>query len=86
MPPVALKYQRCKMTEAGPMMKTPAMMTDRISVRESTAIATMTPPMAIEPTSPMKTFAFGAFHQRKPTSAPTNDAAMIVRSIGSRVS
>jgi hypothetical protein len=44
----------------------------------------MTPPIAIEPTSPMKIFALGAFHQRKPTSAPTNDAAMIVRSIGSR--
>ena len=46
----------------------------------------MTPPIAIDPTSPMKIFAFGAFHQRNPTRAPTNDAAMIVRSIGSAVS
>ena len=73
------------MTDPGPMMKTPAMMTARISVRDSTAIATITPPIDIEPTSPMNTFAFGAFHHRKPTSAPTNDAAMIVRPMGSRV-
>jgi hypothetical protein len=43
----------------------------------------MTPPIDIDPTSPMKIFALGAFHQRKPTSAPTNDADTIARSRGS---
>ena len=47
--------------------------------------AATTPPMAIEPTSPMNTFALGAFHQRNPTSAPMNDAEMMARSNGSRV-
>ena len=67
------------------MTKTPATSTASSSVRVRIAIAAMTPPIAIEPTSPMKTFAFGAFHQRNPTSAPTNDAETIARSNGSRV-
>jgi hypothetical protein len=74
------------MTEPGPITKTPAIRTESSSVRERIAIAAMTPPIAIDPTSPMKTLAFGAFHHRKPTRAPTNDAATIVRSSGSRVS
>ena len=33
----------------------------------------------------MKTFAFGAFHHRKPMRAPMNAAETIARSNGSRV-
>ena len=67
------------------MTKTPAMRIDSSSVRVRIAIAAMTPPIAIDPTSPMKTFAFGAFHHRNPTRAPMKAAETIARSNGSRV-
>ena len=74
------------MTEPGAMTKTPATRTASSSVRVRIAIAAMTPPIAIDPTSPMKTFAFGAFHHRNPTRAPTKAAETIARSNGIAVS
>jgi len=43
-----------------------------------------TPPRASEPVSPMKIFASGAFHHRKPVQAPITVAATIATSCGSR--
>ncbi len=58
------------------------MKTSSSSVRLRIARAASAPPRPSEPVSPMKICAGDVFHQRKPMSAPTMEAAMIARSSG----
>ena len=62
------------------------MTSSRSSVRVNRAKATIAPPRAREPESPMKICAFETFHQRKPAREPIKDAAISASEPGSRTS